>query len=260
MARKTGTRNVTSNDFQRISADTAVKVTSPDSVELDAGNQVIINEGGADTQINPNGGNVQINQTGGGTTEVNDGGGDVFINASGGGNLEVGALTQFTDGSNPTNLLGIPLTIDQTEFSNTAGRQAASVYFAGGVGIEKDLAVGGTIFGKIAQALTSTNIQVTATNTNIEFYPIFAQTLTATNGTTLFGDPDDTDIDTTSTIFRYNPSIGRLRVSKIEVKNTETSTSTDTGALKIAGGASVEKDLTIGGVVYGDNNFTTQYL
>jgi len=260
MARKTGTRNVTSNDFQRISADTAVKVTSPASVELDAGNQVIINEGGADTQINPNGGNVQISQTGGGNTEINDGGGDVFINASGGGNLEVGALTQFTDGSNPTNLLGIPLTIDQTQFSNTAGRQAASVYFAGGVGIEKDLAVGGTIFGKIAQALTSTNIQVTATNTNIEFYPIFAQTLTATNGTTLFGDPDDTDIDTTSTIFRYNPSIGRLRVSKIEVKNTETSTSTDTGALKIAGGASVEKDLTIGGVVYGDNNFTTQYL
>ena len=253
MARVSGTKNITNNSNQTISSTGSVYVSagapgSSGDIVLDAnGGKIVINQNGQ----------VEITK-GGGTVSINEGGGNVTVNL-GGGTITVGGKGIFNGTANVGNLItpnpsgAPPADIDQTLFSTTAQRQLASVYFAGGVGIEQDLAVGGFIYGRIAQALTSTDIKVLATNTNIEFYPTFAQVLNTTTGVTLFGDPDTEDL-------RYNPSIGRLKVGRVEIKNTETSTSTDTGALQVAGGAAISQDLTIGGVVYGFNDWTTQYL
>ena len=78
---------------------------------------------------------------------------------------------------NLRNLSGAdPVNIDQTLYSTTDQRKLASAYFPGGVGIEKDLAVGGFIYGRIAaanSATTSTFIHVLTTNSNATFYPMF---------------------------------------------------------------------------------------
>ena len=77
--------------------------------------------------------------------------------------------------NNPTGADSIA-PIDQTLYSNTEERQLASAYFPGGVGIEKDLAVGGFIYGRIANAntaTTSSNISVLQTNADLPYYPVF---------------------------------------------------------------------------------------
>lgn len=242
MARITGTKNVTNNSFQT--------VASTGSVVISAGSAA--NSG--TVYIDSKTGSVNIND-GGGKVDINKGGGIVNINDNG-GTLTVDGLARY-DGIANVGSIGNPsgdpqLDIDQTLFSTTAQRELASVYFKGGVGIEQDLSVGGIIYGRISQALTTTNVIVTATNDNNEFYPIFVDQFTAT-GTVLYGDNDATDL-------RYNPSLGRLTVNKERIVSTETSTSTDTGALQVAGGIGVAQDITVGGVVYGYNNFTTQYL
>lgn len=283
MARITGTKNVTNNSFQTVQATGTVVISAGDN--LNSGD-IFIESNGGRVYVNESGGETYINN-GGGDVFINDGGGDTFINENG-GNVEIGAdssdvlilgnvevvnvsetssavtsvtvngKTEFDNvkntGSNP-NPNGDPqFDIDEGQyFSSSTQRRLASVHFEGGVGIEQDLSVGGIIYGRVAAAFTTTNVAVTSTNTNIEFYPIFVETLTATTGVTLFGDVDENDL-------RYNPALGRLSVNKERILNTETSTSTDTGALQVAGGVAVSQDITVGGVVYGYNNFTTQYL
>ena len=269
MARISGTKNITNNSFQSLQ--------STGTVFISAGG----NTNGGYIYIDSSNGSVLINQTGlveinkdGGDTKINEGGGNVEINKAGtltrinetSGTLRVGNKAIYEGTANVGNLItpnppagsppGTPADpppdIDQTQFSTTEQRELASVYFEGGVGIEQDLAVGGFIYGRIAQALTTTNVLVTSTNNDVEYFPIFVEGFTST-GVTLFGDGDPTD-------FRFNPALGRLSVNKEVVQSTETSTSTDTGALQVKGGIAVGQDITIGGVVYGYNNFTTQYL
>lgn len=272
MARISGTKHVTNNSFQAVESTGTVFInagtpTNEGSIYIDSKNgtvyinrsgDVVVNEDGGNVFINEGGGNVSINDGGNGDVEINrSGGGDVTINRDGSGTLFVGDRAIYEGTDNVGNLINNPtgaqqLDIDQTKFSTTEQRQLASVYFSGGVGIEQDLAVGGFIYGRIAESLTTTNVLVTATNADQEFYPIFVNEFTAT-GTVLYGDDGEFDL-------RYNPSAGRLTTNRLRVANTETSTSTDTGAAQISGGLSVAQDITIGGVVYGYNDFTTQYL
>jgi len=281
MARKSGTKNITSNAFQTVNATERTVVSADLETIISAGKdavgevqinsnsgQVVINQiGDGKAVINPNGGLTTINERAGGDVTINDGGvgtvtinkfgGDVSIN-EGGGELLVGSANNIFSSAQNVGSVDNPggalqPDIDQGLFSTTAQRQLASAYFAGGVGIEQDLAVGGFIYGRIAESLTSTQVSVQSTNTNIEHYPIFVRNFVTATGTILYGDNDPEDL-------RYNPALGRLTVRRVNVVSSETSTSTDTGAVQVAGGMSVAQDITVGGVVYGFNDFTTQYL
>lgn len=118
-------------------------------------------------------------------------------------------------------------------------RKEASAYFPGGVGIEKDLNVGGFIYGRIANAITSTQISVTATNIDATFYPTFVRELDV-EGTRLQADNTGTFSGLT-----YNPGKGTLSVEKIQITSTSSSTTTDTGALTVAGGVGIGGDLHV---------------
>ena len=124
-------------------------------------------------------------------------------------------------------------------------RQRAALYVAGGVGIEKDLNVGGFIYGRIETAVTSTFHTFTATNADIEFNLGFVLQEQE--------EPEDfeslTYIDTTGTIagLTYNPFLGRITTDRVLVASGDTSTGTSSGALIVQGGAGIAKDVYIGG-------------
>lgn len=150
-----------------------------------------------------------------------------------------------------------PSSIDQTLFSTTEQRKLAGAYFDSGVGIEKDLAVGGFIYGRISaanSATTSTQVLVRPNNENLTFYPVFtdANGLVST-GSLLYGDnvsPNDGGGLT------YNPATGKLKTERINVLSTDSSTSSTTGAITVNGGAGIGQDLWVGGSIYPDTSST----
>ncbi|NBP00436.1 MAG: hypothetical protein EBU90_09995 [Proteobacteria bacterium] len=127
----------------------------------------------------------------------------------------------------------------QTEQESIDSRKEASAYFAGGVGIEKDLNVGGFIYGRVLISVTTTNIVITATNNNLEYYPIFALN---TGNQFLY-------VDNQGIIngFRYNPFLGRLRTDRIIVVETDVADASQ-GALRVEGGASIGDNLWVANV------------
>jgi hypothetical protein len=156
-------------------------------------------------------------------------------------------------------------------YDTTDNRKLGSAYFAGGLGIEKDLNVGGFIYGRIAAAntaTTSSQIVILTANDVSPYYLIFAKE--STSGVTLYEDVRSGhagSVNGTSTTTQglvYYPDTprggGELNVDRISIVSTETSTGTTTGALQVKGGASVSKDITVGGAIYAANNFTDAYL
>jgi len=127
--------------------------------------------------------------------------------------------------------------IGQIALAN-AQRAAAPVYFRGGVGIAKDLNVGGFIYGRIETANTSLSISVTNTNVDVVFHPTFALN---TGQQFLFIDNDGLEGGLT-----YNPFYGRLTTDKLVVGSTETSVSSTSGAAIIKGGTHIAKNLYVG--------------
>ena len=117
-------------------------------------------------------------------------------------------------------------------------RKAGAVYIAGGVGIEKDLNVGGFIYGRIEIATTSLSVLVTATNANYEFNPLFSIGI----GEQLV------ELDNTGILngLTYNPAIGRISTDRIRVGEVDNATSPTTGALIVAGGVGVGVDVYVG--------------
>ena len=129
-------------------------------------------------------------------------------------------------------------------YSTTAQRELASVYMTGGVGIEKDLAVGGFIYGRISEALTattSTQLLVIPNNDDSYYYPTF--TKTPGNGQILL---DNSGINGGLT---YNPSQGKLIIDRGLVGASDQSTSTTTGALVVGGGVGIGGNAYVGGNV-----------
>jgi hypothetical protein len=153
-----------------------------------------------------------------------------------------------------------PASIDQIEYSTTAERKLGGAYFTGGVGIEKDLAVGGFIYGRISTALTattSTQLLIQATNNDSPYYLAFAP---GPGNASLF-------IDSTGQIgvdnpagLTYNPARGILSTDVMEVVSTATTVDFDTAALVVKGGAAISENIVLGGEVYSVNNFTGSYL
>ena len=119
-------------------------------------------------------------------------------------------------------------------YGSTADRQTGAVYVRGGVGIEKDLNVGGRIYGRVEIANTSFQLVVTATNADLEFHPIFA----LTSGEQ-FVFIDDEGIDNG---LSYNPFTGKLGTDLLKVLTTGTATSI-TGAIRVEGGISVGENI-----------------
>ena len=138
---------------------------------------------------------------------------------------------------------------DQSLYSTTDQRKLAEAYFSGGVGIEKDLAVGGFIYGRIAAANTATTasaISLLIVNNDQTYYPVFtdAEGLSI-QGAQLYG--DDLEQDSSSGGFRYNPYYGKIITERFHAVSQENSTGTSTGALVVDGGIGVSKDIVTQG-------------
>jgi len=148
-----------------------------------------------------------------------------------------------------------PFDIDQTLFSTTAQREAAGAYFSGGVGIEKDLSVGGFIYGRIATAntaTTSSNIVVLKTNLDATYFPLMTDGAgIVQEGANLFADIYNQD--GSSGGLKYNPYRGKITTERIGVISTDSSTSTTTGAFTVTGGVGIGQDVYIGGSILRDN-------
>ena len=88
-------------------------------------------------------------------------------------------------------------------------RASAALYVKGGVGIEKDLNVGGFIYGRIEQANTTLSVTVTSTNVDYEFFPVFV----ASTGNNFV------EIDQQGVVdgLRYNPARGRISTDRVKV-------------------------------------------
>ena len=205
----------------------------------------------------PQSGSVTSSATNGNITQNNSGTTSIVAPLTTFG-TGTGGLVQFVNAKNNvgnyTNPFGLalnPSQIDQTEFSTTAERQLAGAYFAGGVGIEQDLTVGGFIYGRIARAntsTTSTNVVVITTNNSSTYYPLFvSQAGLVSQGATLYADNTNRDGITGDGGLTYNPATGLFTTEQVYVDSTVTSTSTDTGALVVNGGVGIAEDINIGG-------------
>lgn len=143
---------------------------------------------------------------------------------------------------NPANMYGTP-----------QQRRLGAVYIGGGMGIEKDLNVGGYIYGRISQANTSLQLVITSTNLDSTFYPIFTDN--PDGGGFIYSDVIGNDGG-----LKYNPFQGKFTVDQVKVAGTTPSISTDTGALVVVGGAGINGDVNIGGDVTSGNLTPNQNL
>jgi hypothetical protein len=141
--------------------------------------------------------------------------------------------------------------VDQTLFSTTAERQLASAYFSGGVGVEKDLAVGGFIYGRIAAAntaSTSSNVVILKANDDATYYPLFTDALgLVAGGAQIYADPIDGADPGTLGGLQYNPYTGKLTTQQVWVDSDNNSSSTTTGAFTVTGGVGIGQDVWVGG-------------
>jgi hypothetical protein len=133
-------------------------------------------------------------------------------------------------------------------YDTSTNRVFGSVYIPGGLGVEKDLNVGGYIYGRVAAATSSTLLIVTNTNTTTDFYPVFTKDIFGKSASQLFGS-SSTFINPTVGL-KYNPGTGLLTTNLMFIASTANTYSTSTfpsGALVVGGGVAIEKDLGVKG-------------
>ncbi len=161
-------------------------------------------------------------------------------------------LEQWGDGADNRNIfnntenVGNPYLRDPDDwlwdglYDTEEHRRLGSVYFAGGVGIEKDLNVGGHIYGRIEIANTSFAVLVTATNVDQDLHPIF---VVNTGQEIVF--LDEIGVDPLAPGLRYNPFWGRLSTDRVKVAADDPTTDEETGALIVAGGVGVGESVYV---------------
>lgn len=152
---------------------------------------------------------------------------------------------QTANVGNPLNLAYNPIDV----FGTFTQRISGALYVPGGVGIEKDLNVGGFIYGRVSEATTSLNVVVSATNENSIFYPVFTR---FPNGLAEMY----TDNSGFNGGLTYNPFSGKIIIDRISVVSTDTSTSPISGAFTVSGGVGILGDVNLGSnlTVNGDIN------
>jgi len=164
---------------------------------------------------------------------------------------------------NPTTPIGVPGDFPPAAgvYDTSSNRVIGAVYIPGGLGVEKDLNVGGIIYGRVASATTSQQLLITATNVDRVFYPVFADQISASGttstgyGSFLFGDNTGTTA-TNSIGLTYNPSRGLLTTDRMLIASTATSTGTNDGALVVNGGVGIGENVNVGGGVNIQGNTT----
>jgi hypothetical protein len=212
-------------------------------------------------------GNIVLTPSVGGVVNVPQGNlvvssGNVIVTS---GQVLVGSTTTNNAAShnvgNILNTIGSdPATIDQTIYSTTPQRQLGGAYFSGGVGIEKDLAVGGFIYGRISTALTattSTQLLVQETDADNPYYLAFTQN--SGNASLFIDKTGQIGVDNPAGL-SYNPARGLLSSDKLAVVSTASTVDLDTAALVVKGGAAITENILLGGEVYSVNDFTGSYL
>jgi hypothetical protein len=153
-------------------------------------------------------------------------------------------INQTDNVDNPTGFEYDPNDI----YGTSNQRKLGALYVPGGVGIEKDLNVGGWIYGRVSEATTSQQLIVGDTNIDDTFYIPFVDALSTLTGSLFFGDqtgPIDSPPSPTAGL-TYNPFTGKLNIGQIRINDlTKSSTSTmSDNALYVRGGVGIEKDLT----------------
>ena len=150
----------------------------------------------------------------------------------------------------PLNFKGKPYNPDDTYGGpdGEAHRKAGALYVAGGVGIEKDLNVGGFIYGRIQTATTSLSIATTATNIDYNYNLLFVAGVgTNDNGRFL-----QVDIEGADGGLIYNPSSGKITTDRIRVAEADEASSQNSGALQVVGGIGVGKSVYVNKDVIAD--------
>ena len=147
----------------------------------------------------------------------------------------------------PTNSYPFPSNATEGYFE----RQQAALYVPGGVGIEKDLNVGGFIYGRISQATTSAQLIIPPVNNDITYYIPFTSSLSTFSGTVLYGDNvGDGGSSGPYAGLTYNPNTGKLSTDRVHINAKTSGTTTSTlvnNALYVGGGTGVVGDITLGG-------------
>jgi hypothetical protein len=150
-------------------------------------------------------------------------------------------LINSTSTANVGNPTGYQYT-NTNVYDTATNRVIGSVYVPGGLGVEKDLNVGGYIYGRVAAATSSTQVIVANTNTDAIFYPVFTRDVSGIAASQLYGNTS-TQVDSKQGL-TYNPASGTFSVEQVLINSTSNSTSTLTGALQVQGGAYIGKDIT----------------
>jgi hypothetical protein len=166
------------------------------------------------------------------------------------GNIKVAGTTSTViiraDDSNVDNHNGFGFD-PNNKYGSTEDRLTAAVYVAGGVGIEKDLNVGGYIYGRVSQANTSLQLVITSTNIDHVFYPIFTDT--PNGGGYIYSDTAGTKGGLT-----YNPFTGRMTMDQLNIASTSLSYSSTTGAVTVVGGVGIGGNMYVGDVLPNSQN------
>lgn len=131
-------------------------------------------------------------------------------------------------------------------------RQTGTIFVAGGVGIQKDLNVGGFIYGRVAEANTSLRQLVTSTNINANYYPLFAA---VPNGFS-YSYSDNTSGTANPGGLTYNPFQGKMTMERGSITSSDNATNTMTGAFTVTGGVGIGRDLYVGQTGFIDDFFT----
>jgi hypothetical protein len=181
-----------------------------------------------------------------GKVTTTTGGDNTFSAPSGNINL-VSTVTNITNYTviqgtgNVDNPLGFKYNPDDI-YSSIEHRTGGALYVAGGVGIEKDLNVGGFIYGRISFATTSSQLVIKSTDLDAVFYPTFTDNPDA--GGIIYADKTGTGGG-----LKYNPNKGLLTLEKLLAISTASSTSTTTGAIVVSGGVGIGENLYVSGAV-----------
>jgi len=137
------------------------------------------------------------------------------------------------------------MVVNITNITLSTSTDTGALIVAGGVGIGGDL-YAGNIFSNGIEVITTTTL---ASGTSGNSDNVFVNLVTPSTSyyvglTELTGDYSPIDSDS---LLTYDTIDNKLTTTKLSVSGTTNSTSTDTGALIVAGGAGIGGDVNIGG-------------
>jgi hypothetical protein len=183
-------------------------------------------------------GNIQVGITNDNTIDNQNG--NITITASG-GTVTVNNDLSVTGTVNAVGTATFQKPVDITDSRNSISTVSGALTVLGGVGIGRDLHVGGTIVGDLSGTANSANNLTGGTTGQLVFQ--------SASGVTAFTGPGtEGDI----LVSRGTSSSGPTFQNTLTLSGTTESISSTTGALQVAGGVGIGRDLWVGGQAYID--------